>query len=204
MGAEFLVQNRMGRVSDILNDWDLLLPSGGPYGNDEADDEDMTENERWKKQQLSRRGWESTRGQGIILGSLTILAVLVKIWKLAVPSAVVNRDTSIVQKTITNPHLVCARRFGGFTRDYLNGSFFMGVHSPLGKMLFSPVAYSLGFDGKFDFATGKLYPKNVPYISMRMFAASCGVLLVPISYLIMKRSGHSTQASMMCAIFVIF
>ncbi|KAI7822696.1 hypothetical protein BC939DRAFT_503701 [Gamsiella multidivaricata] len=89
MGAEFLVQNRMGRVSDILNDWDLLLPSGGPYGNDEADDEDMTENERWKKQQLSRRGWESTRGQGIILGSLTILAVLVKIWKLAVPSAVV-------------------------------------------------------------------------------------------------------------------
>lgn len=50
----------------------------------------------------------------------------------------------------------------------------------------------------------RLYSKNVPFIGMRMFAAACGIGLVPISYLTMKRSGHSTQASMICAIFVTF
>lgn len=47
------------------------------------------------------------------------------------------------------------QHFGGFTFDYLRGEFFMDVHPPLGKMLFSLVAYLLGYDGKFSFALGK-------------------------------------------------
>jgi len=80
----------MSRMSGILNDWDLLLPSGDPY-EDEDDDKDdgMTENERWKKRQLTKRGWESAKGQWIILAALIMIAVFVRIWKLAVPSAVV-------------------------------------------------------------------------------------------------------------------
>ncbi|KAF8930065.1 hypothetical protein BGZ58_008501 [Dissophora ornata] len=133
--------SRMSRVSGILNDWDLLLPSGDPYENDDDDEDDgMTENERWKKRQLTKRGWESARGQWIILAVLVTIAVFVRIWKLAVPSAVVFDE----------------QHFGRFTLDYLKGNFFMDVHPPLGKMLFSLVAYLLSFDGKFEFALGSI------------------------------------------------
>ncbi|KAG0306486.1 hypothetical protein BGZ98_002262 [Dissophora globulifera] len=166
---------RMGRVDGILNDWDLLLPSRGSYQENEVDeDEEMTENERWKKRQLTKRGWESAKGQGILLAALTTVAVFDE------------------------------QHFGGFTRDYLDGNFFLDVHPPLGKMLFSLIAYLLGFDGKFDFTLGSLYPENVPYIGMRMVSASCGVILVPLTYLIMKNSGHSTQAAIVCALLVVF
>lgn len=78
-------------MGGILNDWDMLLPSGDPYDdvNEDEDDDGMNENERWKKKQLTRHGWESKRGQGIILGLIVIVAVFVRIWKLAVPAAVV-------------------------------------------------------------------------------------------------------------------
>ncbi|KAK3839713.1 MAG: Dolichyl-phosphate-mannose-protein mannosyltransferase-domain-containing protein [Linnemannia gamsii] len=180
------------RMSGILNDWDMLLPSGDPYDDmdedEEGGDDGMNENERWKKKQLTKRGWESQRGQGIILGLVVMVAVFVRIWKLAVPGAVVSEE----------------QRLGGHIRDYLQGNFVVDVHPPLGKMLFSLVAYLLGYDGKFDFMLGKLYPSNVPFIGMRMFAAACGVGLIPISYLTIKRSGHSTQAAITCAILVTF
>lgn len=80
-----------GRMNGILNDWDMLLPSGDPYEDvdEDEDDDGMNENERWKKKQLTRRGWESRRGQGIILGLIISIAVFVRIWKLAIPAAVV-------------------------------------------------------------------------------------------------------------------
>lgn len=37
-----------------------------------------------------------------------------------------------------------------------------------------------------------------------MFAVACGVGLIPISYLTIKRSGHSTQAAIICAVLVTF
>ncbi|KAF9098564.1 hypothetical protein BGX23_005867 [Mortierella sp. AD031] len=175
-------------VREIFNDWDLLLPSTDPYEDDEYDDQDLNEDERRKKRQLSKKGWESARGQSILLAVLVTIAVFVRIWKLAIPSAVVFDE----------------QHFGGFAADYLRGEFFMDIHPPLGKMLFAGVAYMLGFDGNFDFIPGNLYSKNAPYIGMRMFAVACGVGLIPISYLTIKRSGHSTQAAMICAIFVTF
>ncbi|KAF9277977.1 hypothetical protein BGZ68_008879 [Mortierella alpina] len=83
---------------------------------------------------------------------------------------------------------------GGFVRDYLKGRFFKDMHSPLGKLLYSAVARLRGFHEHFDFASG----------DMRMFAAACGVGLVPISYLTIKRSGHSTHAAILCAVMVTF
>ncbi len=50
----------------------------------------------------------------------------------------------------------------------------------------------------------RLYDRNVPYISMRLFAVACGVGLIPISYLTIKKSGHSTQAAMICAVLLTF
>ncbi|KAG0212290.1 hypothetical protein BGX33_003736 [Mortierella sp. NVP41] len=79
------------------------------------------------------------------------------------------------------------KHLGGYIRDYLQGNFVVDIHPPLGKMLFSLVVYLFGYNGKFDFMSGKLYPSNVPFIGMRMFAAGCGVGLIPISYLTIKR-----------------
>lgn len=50
----------------------------------------------------------------------------------------------------------------------------------------------------------RLYTKNVPYIGMRLLSIVCGVGLIPISYLTIKNSGHSTQAAIICAILVTF
>ncbi|KAF9191710.1 hypothetical protein BGZ50_009183 [Haplosporangium sp. Z 11] len=183
--------NTRGRkgMKDIFNDWDLLLPSADAFvGGDDDDDDGLNDDEKRKKRQLAKKGWESSRGQGILLAILVIIAVLVRIWKLAVPSAVVFDE----------------QHFGGFAADYLKGEFFLDIHPPLGKMLFALVAYMLGFDGDFEFTPGKLYNKNVPYIGMRMFAVACGVGLIPISYLTIRRSGHSTQAAMICAILITF
>ncbi|KAI8353875.1 Dolichyl-phosphate-mannose-protein mannosyltransferase-domain-containing protein [Mortierella sp. GBAus27b] len=176
-------------VKDIFNDWDLLLPSTDAYADDEDDiDDELNEDEKRKKRQLVKKGWESSRGQAILLTLLVLMAIIVRIWKLAVPGAVVFDE----------------QHFGGFAADYLKGEFFMDIHPPLGKMLYAGVAYMLGFDGQFDFVPGRLYTKNVPYIGMRMFAVACGVGLIPVSYLTIKRSGHSTQAAMICAVFVTF
>lgn len=75
-----------------MNDWDLLLPSTDAY-DDEDDDEDdyegLTENEKWKKKQLAKKGWESRRGQILILATLVTLATFVRIWKVAIPASVV-------------------------------------------------------------------------------------------------------------------
>ncbi|KAG0349222.1 hypothetical protein BG005_011094 [Podila minutissima] len=178
-------------VKDIFNDWDLLLPSTDSYGNrgdDFEDDDGLNDDEKRKRRQLVKKGWESARGQFILISLLVTIAVFVRIWKLAVPSAVVHDE----------------QHFGGFAADYIKGEFFMDVHPPLGKMLYAAVAYLLGFDGKFSFAPGKLYPQSVPFIEMRMFAAACGVGLIPISYLTIKRSGHSTQAAIICAVLITF
>lgn len=77
-------------VKDIFNDWDLLLPSTDPYENDDDyDDQELNEDERRKKRQLNKKGWESPKGQTILLTILVTIAIFVRIWKLAIPSAVV-------------------------------------------------------------------------------------------------------------------
>ncbi|KAG0330772.1 hypothetical protein BG000_011467 [Podila horticola] len=130
-------------VKDIFNDWDLLLPSTDSFGNrgeDFEDDDGLNDDEKRKRQQLVKKGWESSRGQAILISLLVTIAVFVRIWKLAVPSAVVHDE----------------QHFGGFAADYIKGEFYMDVHPPLGKMLFAAVAYFLGFDGKFSFAPGNV------------------------------------------------
>ncbi|KAF9988788.1 hypothetical protein BGZ75_008523 [Mortierella antarctica] len=135
---------KRGRIGmgDIFNDWDLLLPSADAFvdGPDSDEDDGLNEGERWKKRQMTKKGWESSRGQGILLTILVLMAVFVRIWKLAVPAAVVFDE----------------QHFGGFVADYLKGEFFMDIHPPLGKMLYAAVAYMLGFNGNFDFAPGNV------------------------------------------------
>ncbi|CAO1639033.1 unnamed protein product [Sympodiomycopsis kandeliae] len=110
-----------------------------------------------------------------LLAGVTLLAFLVRFYKIGQPSSIVFDEV----------------HFGGFAAKYINRKFFMDVHPPLAKMLIAAVAKMAGFDGKFDFKDiGREYligdNTPVPYVAMRSLPAFLGVLLVPIAYLTLR------------------
>lgn len=99
-----------------------------------------------------------------------------------------------------------ASSFGGFASKYIKGRFFMDVHPPLAKLLITLAGWLGGFDGDLDFKDiGKDYlePK-VPYVTMRMLPAICGVLTIPTMFLTLKASGCRTTTAALGAGLVIF
>lgn len=96
--------------------------------------------------------------------------------------------------------------FGGFASKYIKGKFFMDVHPPLAKMLIALTGWLAGFDGNFDFKDiGKDYLEPaVPYVSMRLFPAICGILLVPCMFFTLKTVGCRTMTAAMGASLIIF
>jgi hypothetical protein len=82
----------------------------------------------------------------------------------------------------------------------------MDVHPPLAKLLITLAGWLGGFDGNFDFKDiGKDYlePK-VPYVTMRMLPAICGVLTIPTMFLTLKAAGCRTTTAALGAGLVIF
>lgn len=49
-------------------------------------------------------------------------------------------------------------------------------------MLVGLAGFLSGYDGKFDFPSGSVYPENVPFTSMRVLLAMPGIALVPIAW----------------------
>lgn len=82
----------------------------------------------------------------------------------------------------------------------------MDVHPPLAKLLITLAGWLGGFDGEFDFKDiGKDYlePK-VPYVTMRLLPAICGVLTIPTMFLTLKAAGCRTTTAALGAGLVIF
>lgn len=73
--------------------------------------------------------------------------------------------------------------FGKFGSYYIRHMFYFDVHPPLGKILVSLAGVLSGFDGNFEFESGHDYPKEVPFIRMRILMAVYGILMVPVAYL---------------------
>lgn len=96
--------------------------------------------------------------------------------------------------------------FGGFASKYIKGKFFMDVHPPLAKMVIALSGWLAGFDGEFDFKEiGKDYlGPGVPYVSMRLFPALCGILLAPFMFLTLKTVGCRSMTAAMGAGLIIF
>ncbi|GJC90846.1 dolichyl-phosphate-mannose--protein mannosyltransferase 1 [Colletotrichum liriopes] len=125
----------------------------------------------------------------IMLG-LTILAAIIRLFRIYQPTSVVFDEV----------------HFGGFASKYIKGKFFMDVHPPLAKMLIALTGWLAGFNGDFDFKEiGKDYLEpGVPYVSMRMFPAVCGILLAPLMFLTLKTTGCRTTTALMGSSLIIF
>lgn len=95
--------------------------------------------------------------------------------------------------------------FGGFSKKYILGKFFMDVHPPLAKMLFAAIGLLGGFKGDFDFAAiGDEYPRSVPYVLMRAFPALLGVATVLLCYLTLRASGVRPAVALITAACLLF
>jgi dolichyl-phosphate-mannose-protein mannosyltransferase len=93
--------------------------------------------------------------------------------------------------------------FGLFASHYLKREFYTDVHPPLGKMLVGLAGYISGYNGTFSFESGTSYPSDINYISMRIFLAIFGVLVVPMCYVIACKSGLSQTSSLLVGMFVL-
>jgi dolichyl-phosphate-mannose-protein mannosyltransferase len=125
-----------------------------------------------------------------LLGLLVAVASVVRLFRIAQPSSVVFDEV----------------HFGGFATKYIKGKFFMDVHPPLAKLLITLAGWLGGFDGSFDFKDiGMDYLEpGVPYVTMRLLPAICGVLTIPTMFLTLKAAGCRTTTAALGAGLVIF
>ncbi|KAF9937993.1 hypothetical protein BGZ67_000632 [Mortierella alpina] len=125
-----------------------------------------------------------------IVGAITVLALVVRLWAIGYPTSVVFDEV----------------HFGGFASKYIKGRFFMDVHPPLAKMLIALTGWIFGLDPSFDFkeiGMDYIEPK-VPYIPMRLMCGLMGVAVVPMAFYTLRNSGHSLYASTLAALLVLF
>ncbi|EUC32201.1 glycosyltransferase family 39 protein [Bipolaris zeicola 26-R-13] len=125
-----------------------------------------------------------------LLAVLVAIATAVRLFRIQQPTSVVFDEV----------------HFGGFASKYIKGRFFMDVHPPLAKLLITLAGWLGGFDGNFDFKDiGKDYLEpNVPYVTMRLLPAICGVLTIPTMFLTLKAAGCRTTTAALGAGLVIF
>ncbi|KAJ3188078.1 hypothetical protein HK101_009220 [Irineochytrium annulatum] len=154
---------------------DPVLPS---FDQDEADTLGRT---------FVDRGQESNI---YILGFITIVAAIVRLFRISQPSEVVFDEV----------------HFGGFGSKYIRGEFFMDVHPPLGKLLVAATGVLGGYNGSFSFKEIGLdyLGPHVPYVTMRLLPGIFGVLLVPVSYITMRNMGFTNPASVLTGLMLLF
>ncbi|KAM0786715.1 hypothetical protein ACM66B_002157 [Microbotryomycetes sp. NB124-2] len=132
-------------------------------------------------------GLNLNKGEPRVLVGLTVLAAVVRLWKIGRPSSVVFDEV----------------HFGG----YIQSRFFMDVHPPLAKLLITLMAYMSGFKGgSFDFKDiGREYgPDHVPYIAMRLLPATLGLLLVPMAYMTLRALQARPTSALVGALLILF
>ncbi|XP_066249068.1 protein O-mannosyl-transferase 2 isoform X1 [Euwallacea similis] len=107
---------------------------------------------------------------------------------------------------IQEPDHVCwdETHFGKMGSWYINRTFFFDVHPPLGKMLIGLSGYLTGYDGTFAFdKPGDKY-ENTSYIGMRVFCASLGASIVPVTFAIVDQMTNSPTAAFFSSLFILF
>ncbi|EGD81815.1 hypothetical protein PTSG_02529 [Salpingoeca rosetta] len=125
-------------------------------------------------------GWS-----GLLL--VTGIALLLRLAFISHPSSVVWDET----------------HFGGFTANYIQGTYFLDVHPPLAKLLLAFVAKLSGFDGTFHFDTiGAEYPASVPFVALRMLSVVFGTATVATIHQIVRALGCGERAAVLAGVLV--
>jgi dolichyl-phosphate-mannose-protein mannosyltransferase len=93
--------------------------------------------------------------------------------------------------------------FGKFGSHYLKREFYFDVHPPLGKMLVGLAGALAGYNGSYDFKSGAEYPKEVPFVAMRVMLASFGVAMVPLGWYTAQELGLSQMACHLVALMIL-
>ncbi|KAJ1962510.1 hypothetical protein GGI12_002608 [Dipsacomyces acuminosporus] len=134
--------------------------------------------------------WNFTSTDAITLLLVTLTAVIVRCYRLSVPSQVVFDEV----------------HFGKFAGKYINGTYFYDLHPPLAKMMFAAVGRLVGYDGVFDFRSiGLDYnAANVPYVGMRIMPALLGVATVPAAYVTTRACGYKLDTAVLASLLVCF
>lgn len=93
----------------------------------------------------------------------------------------------------SNRHIIWDEaHFGKFGSYYLRHEFYHDVHPPLGKMLCGLSEYIAGFNNtKFDFSSGKSWPKESNVWAIRIFQVIFSTLTVPTCYFTCREFGYS-------------
>ncbi|KAJ3351514.1 hypothetical protein HDU83_008892 [Entophlyctis luteolus] len=132
--------------------------------------------------------WSFLWTAGLIV--VTVLAILTRIYRIQDPAKVVFDEV----------------HFGKFASFYLRGEYYFDVHPPLGKMILGAVAALAGYDGHylFDEIGDDYVVHGVPWITMRMFPAVCGALIVPFSFMTLRELGLSWSGAMFGALMLVF
>lgn len=95
--------------------------------------------------------------------------------------------------------------FGGFATRYINNEYYFDVHPPLGKMAFAFVAKLGGYIGDFSFEKiGLEYPNLSTYLPMRLLSAFCGIVTVPLVYMILIEMKYSVISACLASSMVLF
>ncbi|KAI7831049.1 Dolichyl-phosphate-mannose-protein mannosyltransferase-domain-containing protein [Kickxella alabastrina] len=139
---------------------------------------------------ISAAPWSFTPTDFLTLLGITLMAILVRCYKLSSPGEVVFDEV----------------HFGKFAGKYLNGTYFYDLHPPLAKMMFAAAGKLAGYDGVFDFKSiGLNYAAaGVPYVGMRLMPALLGALTVPATYVTARACGYAVDTGVLAALLVCF
>lgn len=94
--------------------------------------------------------------------------------------------------------------FGKFGSQYLRHEFYFDVHPPLGKLLVGLSGYLAGYDGSFNFDSGKEFMEPSKMILMRRFNCWFGILCTPLAYYTAVDLGFSQHTVWFVALLVVF
>lgn len=110
---------------------------------------------------------------------LILAAALTRMWALFTPNAVVFDEVY----------------FKAFASHYLDGHYFFDIHPPLGKLLLALWAHVIGLS-----ATSM---QNTTVLGLRLLPAAAGVLLIPLTWGILRRLGASRPFAFLGAFLVL-
>lgn len=145
---------------------------------------------REKKVAAENRDAEIGRSWCTLKLIATVLAFIVRFWRLGRPDSVVFDEV----------------HFGKFASHYLQREYYFDLHPPLAKLMFAAVGWLAGYDGRFKFDTiGESYTTNkVPYVAYRSLPAFMGSMTVPIVFSILENSGFGPWTCFFGACLVLF